>query len=65
MANVKKTAAKPIGPPAPGSVVPQPTRASRFRTYFLTGVVVAMPIAITVYIRSRSPASACWSPSSA
>jgi uncharacterized membrane protein len=50
MANVKKTAAKPIGPPAPGSVVPQPTRASRFRTYFLTGVVVAMPIAITVYI---------------
>jgi uncharacterized membrane protein len=40
----------PIGPPPAGTLPPGPTRASRLRTYFLTGVVVAMPVAITIYI---------------
>jgi uncharacterized membrane protein len=40
----------PLGPPPPGTLPPAITRASRFRTYFLTGVVVAMPLAITIYI---------------
>jgi uncharacterized membrane protein len=42
--------AGPIGPPPAGTLPPAITRASRLRTYFLTGVVVAMPLAITVYI---------------
>jgi uncharacterized membrane protein len=40
----------PIGPPPAGTLPPTLTRASRLRTYFLTGVVVAMPVAITIYI---------------
>jgi uncharacterized membrane protein len=39
-----------VGPPPPGVLPPTLTRASRLRNYFLTGVVVAMPIAITIYI---------------
>jgi uncharacterized membrane protein len=43
--------APPVGPPPAGSVTPPaPKRASRLRNYFLTGVVVAMPVAITIYI---------------
>ncbi len=38
-----------IGPPPAGTLPPKLTRASRLRNYFLTGVVVAMPIVITVY----------------
>jgi uncharacterized membrane protein len=39
-----------IGPPPPGVLPPTLKRASRLRNYFLTGVVVAMPVAITIYI---------------
>jgi uncharacterized membrane protein len=45
-----KAEAMTVGPPPPGTLPPAIKRASRLRTYFLTGVVVAMPIAITIYI---------------
>jgi uncharacterized membrane protein len=38
-----------MGPP-PAGTLPPVKRVSRLRSYFLTGVVVAMPIAITIYI---------------
>jgi uncharacterized membrane protein len=48
--NQHRAGMTPIGPPPPGTLPPAITRASRLRTYFLTGVVVAMPLAITIYI---------------
>jgi uncharacterized membrane protein len=45
-----KPVSLPVGPPVPGTLPTAITRASRIRNYFLTGVVVAMPLAITIYI---------------
>ena len=41
----------PGGPnPDPATLVPHHGIGSRIRTYFLTGLVVAGPVAITIYL---------------
>ena len=47
---VERTNPEPHGLPPLGMLPPVATRAARLRAYFLTGVVVAMPVVITIYI---------------